>query len=441
MKQSVLPAKDLFGTIAPPADKSISHRAAILNALASGEAIIQNYSQGADCRATLRCLQALGVSVEKVSLEGDPSGAPRLILKSPGLEGLREPNNVLNSENSGTTLRLLMGVLAAAPFVSVITGDRSLRSRPMGRIVQPLSIMGAHIMGRGGDSLAPLSVRGGGINGVEYALPVASAQVKSSLILAALFAHGDTILHQPALSRDHTERMLEAMGASLVQDGLVLAVSPGPTLKPVDVTVPGDVSSAAFWMVAAAAHPRAQIRLTNVGMNPGRTGVVEVLEAMGAEIIQENPRTEGGEPVADLLIKSSELRGVEIGGDLIPRAIDEIPVIALAACFARGTTVIRDAAELRVKESDRISTTVRELSHLGARVRELPDGLSIEGTGSIEGGSCRSYGDHRLAMTLGIAGLLAKKEVTVGGGQTVAVSYPGFWQDMDSITASKQGNL
>jgi 3-phosphoshikimate 1-carboxyvinyltransferase len=435
VKRSVHPAKALAGTVAPPSDKSISHRAAILNGMVPGEAVVDNFSDGGDCRSTLRCLQALGVSVEQIAHPDGSTAPPRLRIKSPGLTGLAEPQDVLNSGNSGTTMRLLIGLLAGAQFVSVVTGDRSLRSRPMGRIVQPLSLMGAHIMGRNGDSLAPLTVRGGGLKGIEYTIPVASAQLKSSLVLAALFAQGETVLHQPAHSRDHTERMLEAMGASFTEDELVLVVKPGSQLKPLNVKVAGDISSAAFWMVAAAAHPRAQVKLTNVGVNPTRTGVLDVLEAMGAKITKENPRMEGGEPVADLRIESSDLRGVEIGGDLIPRAIDEIPVLALAACFARGTTVIRDAEELRFKESDRLRGTARELSRLGARIRELPDGLSIEGTGSLKGGTCRSYGDHRMAMTLGIAGLLATEEVVVGDSETVGVSYPTFWQDMYSLTS------
>ncbi|MBF8266679.1 MAG: aroE [Dehalococcoidia bacterium] len=433
MKRSVPPARKLMGTLAPPADKSVSHRAAILNSLAPGEAVIDNYSEGADCRATLRCLRLLGVSAEKVTPEDGSREAPRLKLSSPGLENFREPNDVLNAENSGTTMRFIMGLLGSTPFVSVITGDRSLRSRPMGRIVQPLRLMGAQIMGRGGDSLAPLTIRGGNLKGIEYTLPMASAQLKSSLVIAALFAQGETVLHQPALSRDHTERMVEAMGASLTEDGLVLVVRPGSRLKPLNVTVSGDISSASFWMVAAAAHPNARITLTNVGVNPTRTGVLDVLRAMGVQIKVENPRMEGGEPVADLFIESTELRGVEIAGAMIPIVQDEIPVLALAACFARGTTVIRDAQELRVKESDRLHTTATELSRLGARIRELPDGLVIEGTGFLKGGVCRSYGDHRLAMTLGIAGLLAKEEVVVGGSETVAVSYPSFWQDLDRL--------
>ena len=436
MKRSVPPARELAGTLAPPADKSVSHRAAILNSLAPGEAVIDNFSEGADCRSTLRCLRALGVIAEKVTPEEGSNEAPKLKIKSPGLGEFQEPDDVLNAANSGTTMRFIMGLLGSIPFVSVVTGDRSLRSRPMGRIVQPLRLMGAQIMGRGDDSLAPLTIRGGDLKGVEYSLPVASAQLKSSLVLAALFAQGETVLHQPALSRDHTERMLEAMGASLTEDGLVLVVRPGSQLKPLDVKVSGDISSAAFWMVAAAAHPNARVRLTNVGVNPTRAAVLEILKDMGVQIKVENSRIEGGEPVADLYIESSDLRGVEISGDQIPIAQDEIPVLALAACFAKGTTVIRDAQELRYKESDRLQATARELSRLGANIKELPDGLVIEGTGSLKGGTCRSYGDHRIAMTLGVAGLLAKDEVVISGAEVADVSYPGFWDDLAALSSA-----
>jgi 3-phosphoshikimate 1-carboxyvinyltransferase len=433
MNRSVLPAKELTGSLAPPADKSVSHRAAILNSLAAGEVVINNFSEGADCASTLRCLRLLGVSAEKMAPEDSSSEAPKLRLASPGLENFHEPEDVLNAENSGTTMRFIMGLLGNTPFVSVVTGDRSLRSRPMGRVVQPLRLMGAQVMGRGGDSLAPLTIRGGELRGIEYTMPVASAQLKSALVMAALFAKGETVLLQPALSRDHTERMLRAMGADLVEDGLALVVRPGPKLRPLDVTVSGDISSAAFWMVAAAAHPNARIRLANVGVNPTRAGVLDVLRDMGARISAENPRMEGGEPVADLLIESSELNGVEIAGDMIPIVQDEIPALALAASLARGVTTIRDAQELRYKESDRLHATATELSRLGARIEELPDGLVIEGTGSLKGGTCSSYGDHRLAMTLGVAGLLADEEVVITESEVVDVSYPNFWEDLASL--------
>ena len=435
MDRSVLPAGQLSGELSPPADKSVSHRAAILNSLAPGRATVHNYSEGADCHSTLECLRLLGVTAEAVTPEEGSAEAPSLTLTSPGLEGFHEPDDVLDAQNSGTTMRFIMGLLGNTPFLSVVSGDSSLRSRPMGRVVQPLRLMGARVMGRGGDSLAPLAIRGGDLNGIEYNMPVASAQLKSALLMAALFAKGETVLHQPALSRDHTERMLRAMGADVVEDGLALVVRPGPSLKPLDVTVSGDVSSAAFWLVAGAVHPRARIRLTNVGVNPTRTGVLDVLRDMGASITEQHPRMEGGEPVADLVVETSELRGVEIAGDMIPIVQDEVPVLALAAALARGTTTIRDAQELRYKESDRLHATATELTRLGAKITELPDGLVIEGTGSLQGGACDSHNDHRLAMTLGIAGLVARQEVVIADADVVDISYPGFWEDLDSLRA------
>ena len=433
MNRSVLPADGLAGTLSPPADKSVSHRAAILNSLAAGRVTVHNYSEGADCRSTLECLRLLGVTAEVVEPKEGSSEAPMLALTSPGLEHFKEPEDVLDARNSGTTMRFIMGLLGSTPFLSVVTGDRSLRARPMGRVVQPLRLMGAQVMGRGSDSLAPLAIRGGDLNGIEYDMPVASAQLKSALLMAALFANGETVLHQPALSRDHTERMLRAMGANVEEDGLALIVKPGPSLKPLDVTVSGDISSAAFWLVAGAIHPRARIRLANVGVNPSRTGVLDVLREMGANVTEENPRMEGGEPVADLMVESSELRGVEIGGDMIPIVQDEVPVLALAAALAHGTTTIRDAQELRYKESDRLHATATELTKLGAKITELPDGLIIEGAGALQGGDCDSHRDHRLAMTLGIAGLVTQQEVNIADGDVVDISYPGFWEDLDSL--------
>lgn len=436
MKHRIQPVNKLSGDIFPPSDKSVSHRAAILNSLAQGEAVIENYSGGADCQSTLKCLRAMGVLAENITTTRSEFGTPSLRIISPGLEGFSEPREILNAGNSGTTMRFLLGVLAAAPFVSVLTGDRSLRARPMGRIVHPLMEMGCDIMGRQGGSLAPIAVRGGSLHGIDYEMPVPSAQVKSSLIIAGLFGDGSTILKQRSHSRDHTERMLGAMGASLVEDDLVVEVRPGATLKPVNVTVSGDISSAAFWLVASAVHRDSSVQLRNVGINPTRSEVIDILKAMGAKIRIENRHIEGGEPVADLFIESSELTGIEISGDQIPIVQDEVPILALAACFAKGTTIIRDAAELRVKESDRLLTTAKELSRLGAHIRETDDGLVIEGTGYLNGGSCRSYGDHRLAMTLGVAGLVAKDDVVISGSEAVNVSYPDFWNDMDTLTTN-----
>ena len=393
--------------------------------MARGTARVTGLSTGRDVLSTSRCLKALGVAIEAenaaagVTIHGLP-------------DGFLEPADVLNVGNSGTTMRLIAGILASQPFLSVLTGDSSIRSRPMGRVVRPLSLMGARIQGRHEDSLAPLALRGGSLKRIDYEMPVASAQVKSCVILAALSAHGDTVLRQPARSRDHTERMVTAMGGNIHEDGLSLLVRPGK-LSAIDVDVPGDISSAAFWMVAGTCHPDARIRIKGVGINPSRSGILEVLDAMGARIARENPRTEGGEPVADLLVESGDLRGVEVAGDLIPRLIDEVPALAVAACFASGTTVIRDAQELRAKESDRVATVVKELSRLGATIEELPDGMVIHGTGRLKGGVCRSHGDHRLAMALAVAGTLAEGETAVDGAQAAAVSYPEFWDHIQGL--------
>jgi len=427
MKRTVRAARRLRGVIEPPGDKSISHRAAIFNAIASGEATVENFQTGADCLATVRCLRALGVRIESPA-----AGALRI--RGVGRSGLREAAAVLNAANSGTTLRLLAGLLAAQPFFSVLTGDASLRSRPMERIVGPLRAMGARIEGRAGGARPPLAIQGGGLRGIRHRLPVASAQVKSALTLAGLYAEGETVLEEPTPSRDHTERMLRAMGAPIAVGESGLWVSPlAGELNPLAMRVPGDISSAAFWMVAAAAHPDAELRLTGVGVNPSRSGIIDALRAMGARIAVEEERTWGCEPVADIIVRSSRLQGTVIEGALIPRLIDEVPALAVAACFAEGETVIRDAGELRIKESDRIRATARELRRLGAQIEELPEGMVIHGVGRLRGALCGSHGDHRLAMALAVAGLLAAGETTVRGTEAVAISYSGFWDDLDSV--------
>ncbi|MCX6012026.1 MAG: 3-phosphoshikimate 1-carboxyvinyltransferase [Chloroflexi bacterium] len=418
--------KKLTGELNPPGDKSISHRSIILNALAKGTAQVSNYSPSEDFYSSMNCLEALGVDFRKE----DES----LIVTGAGGK-FREPEDVLSADNSATTMRLMTGILAAQPFLSVITGDASLRARPMDRVIQPLRLMGAQIWGRSNDKLAPLVVRGTLLHGIEYTLPVASAQLKSALILAALFAQGKTAIIEPAESRDHTERMLVAMGAKLVKNGRKITVSPiNGYLSTIDVKVPADISAAAFWLVAGTIHPDAHIKLLNVGINPTRSGIIDVLKKMGAKIKIENERIEGGEPVADLSVKSSNLSGIEISGDLIPRLIDEIPVIAVAAATAKGTTTVRNAEELRVKESDRISSTVKELTKLGVDITELSDGFIINGKGSLKGARCNSHGDHRLAMALGIAGLITEGELSIYNAQVVRISYPEFWNDLIKIS-------
>ncbi len=426
MEKRVKGCSSLKGEVEPPGDKSISHRAAILNSMASGKARIANFSSGDDCLAMISCLRALGVEIIEESGLFTVSGV--------GKEGFAEPADVLNASNSATTMRLLAGLLAAQPFLSVITGDESLRSRPMARLIHPLRTMGADIWGRGYDSLAPLAIKGGQLRGIDYTSPVASAQLKSAILIAGLFAEGCTTIEEPAASRDHTERMLGAMGADLKRDGPKIALTPPISLSPIDIHIPGDISSAAFWLIAAAIHPNAHITVTKTGINPTRTGIIDVLLHMGAKLRVKNERMEGGEPVADLEVESSELVGTQVKGCIIPRIIDEIPLIALAGSLARGTTTISEAQELRVKESDRIGATVKELSKLGADMEELPDGMVIHGGRELKGGECHSHHDHRLAMTLGIAGLVAQGETVVHGAEAVDASYPGFWQDLERLT-------
>lgn len=428
MQRTVRPAKRLRGAITPPGDKSISHRAAILNAIAQGEAVIENFQRGADCLATLRCLRQLGVD-----WRWQDGGA--LAMRGAGRRGLREPEGVLDCRNSGTTIRLLTGLLAAQPFFSVLTGDRSLRRRPMDRVTAPLRQMGARIDGRDGGRRAPLAVKGGALRGIDYDMPVASAQVKSAVLLAGLYAEGETSVREPSPTRDHTERMLEAMGAPLrwAGPGHVAVRQLEDDLSALSLRVPGDISAAAPWLVLGAAHPDAEIRVEGTGVNPSRTGVIEVLRMMGADIAIEDRGLWGAEPVADLVVRSSRLRGVTIGGELVPRTIDELPLLALAGCLAEGETVIRDAQELRVKESDRIRTTAEGLRCLGAKVEETPDGLRVWGPQRLLGGTASSHGDHRLAIMLAVAAALASREVTIRNCDAVAVSYPMFWHDLESV--------
>ncbi|HLB26808.1 MAG TPA: 3-phosphoshikimate 1-carboxyvinyltransferase [Dehalococcoidia bacterium] len=431
MQRLVRSARAVRGTIVPPGDKSISHRAAIFNAIADGEAVVEGFQRSGDCMATLNCLRALGVDWRW----RDES---TLSVRGRGRHALREPDRVLECRNSGTTMRLLAGLLAPQPFFSVLSGDRSLLSRPMARIIRPLRLLGADVSGRGGDTRPPLAIRGAPLNGVRYRMPVASAQVKSALILAALYASGETVLEQPGPTRDHTERLLGAMGAAVRSDGSTVSVAPlASDLSPLALHVPGDISAAAAWLILGACHPDAELHLQGVGVNPTRTGILDVLRLMGADVALEEERTWGPEPVADLTVRSSRLRGAIIEGELVPRAIDELPLVALAACFAESETVIRDAAELRVKESDRIRATARELRSLGADVRELPDGLHIRPSGPLHGAAVSSHGDHRLAIMLALAGALATGETVVRNAGAVAVSYTGFWRDLDLVSVAR----
>ena len=432
MKQVVTAPARIDAIVEIPGDKSISQRAILLNSMAEGRAHVSNLCEGDDRSSILRCVRGLGVKIRRHSNCAITGAEECFEVRGVGRDGFREPGTPLNAGNSGTAMRLVSGVLAAQPFFSVITGDRSLRSRPMARIVQPLTSMGARIMGRGDDSFAPLAFRGGSLKAIDYEMPVASAQMKSSLLIAGLYAEGGTTLAQPGESRDHTERMLRAMGADIDVDGLTVGVRPSE-LTAVDVDVPGDISSAAFWMVAGCCHPNATVRLRRVGINPTRAGVLEVLRSMGASIRLENVDEEGAEPVADVVAESSSLSATRIGGEVIPRVIDELPILALAASQARGTTVIEDAGELRVKESDRIQATVQGLSKLGADIEERPDGMVVTGGSKLRGGEGSSYGDHRIAMTMGVAGLVAEGRTTIDGAEAASVSYPEFWDTLASL--------
>lgn len=428
IQRSVTPARRLRGSIHVPGDKSISHRAVLFNGLAAGRASISNFLSGADCLSSIACMQALGVAISR---QGD-----EVQIEAGGRYALREPVDVLDCGNSGTSLRLLGGLLAGRPFFSVLSGDASLRSRPQRRIVEPLRALGAQIDGRQDGDRAPLAIRGGNIQGGHYDLSIASAQVKSALLLAALDARTPLLLGGRIDSRDHTERMLAAMGADLRLEGGQLRLLPlERDLAPLSLRVPGDPSSAAFWWVAAAVHPDAELTTVGVNVNPSRSGALEVLQAMGARVKIENLRDEGGEPVADITVASSHLRGTTIAGTIIPRLIDELPILALAAACAEGQTSISDAQELRAKESDRISSVAQGLTAMAVPVQVQADGLQISGRpGELRGARLESQHDHRLAMTWAIAGLLASGETIVTDADAVGISYPTFWEVLEQIT-------
>jgi 3-phosphoshikimate 1-carboxyvinyltransferase len=427
MEMVIKPAKRLRGEVSVPGDKSISHRSVMFGALADGKTHVRGFLPGADCLSTVDCFRKLGVTVEQLS-------PTELIVHGVGLDGLKEPQDVLDVGNSGTTMRLLLGILAGQPFHAVMTGDASIRRRPMGRVTVPLREMGARIDGREEGRLAPLSVRGGRLQALRYESPVASAQVKSAILLAGLFAEGETGVKEPELSRDHTERMLRAFGVEMRDVDGYVTVRGGSRLKACEIEVPGDISSAAFLLVAAAICPGSDVTIRGVGVNPTRTGILDVLTAMGASIERLNERESGGEPIADLRVQGGELRGTQVGGALIPRLIDEIPVLAVAATQAEGVTEIRDAEELKVKESNRIATTARELRKLGAEVEELEDGLRIVGKTPLKGGAViDTYHDHRIAMAMAVAGLVASGETVVRDWEAVDVSFPGFAELMETL--------
>lgn len=423
-------ANRLRGELHVPGDKSISHRALMFNALARGRARVDGFLNAADTRSTMACLRALGASIEEGA-----DGA--IYIEGRGRAGLTEASDVLDCGNSGTSMRLLAGIVAGLPGLAVLTGDASLLNRTMARIVRPLNELGARVTARAEGTLPPVVIEGGRIaGGQRLETPMASAQVKSAILLAGLAADGPTTVVQPAQTRDHTERLLAAMGAHIVVDGpSVILTPPDGDLIAVDVRVPGDISTAAAWIVAATVHPDAELVLHGVGVNETRSGIIDILRAMGADIELTEERTVGGEPVADLVVRSAALHGIEVAGDLIPRAIDELPLVALAGALATGETVIRDAEELRVKESDRVATTGAVLRAFGVDLEERPDGLRVSGGATIRGASVDSALDHRVAMLGAVAGLLADGDTTVTGADAVAVSYPTFWSDLGRISA------
>lgn len=427
MRSWTLHASDRFaGALRLPGDKSISHRSLLLGVLALGTTEVRGFLRSQDCLATLTALRALGAEIEE-----SPEGGLRIIGRGP--EGLREPDTILDAGNSGTALRLLAGLVAGRPFFSVLTGDASLRRRPMRRVVDPLAAMGATLLGRGGGQFPPLAIRGRELSGIAWESPVASAQVKSAILLAGLQARGETSVTEPMLSRDHTERMLTAFGAPSRRRGNTVTVSGQARLRPARIAVPGDLSSAAFFLVAAAVRPDAELLIQDVGVNPTRTGLLEVLEAMGAAVSRERERVEAGEPVADLRVRGARLRGTRIQGHLVPRLIDEIPALAVAAALAAGETVISGAAELRVKEVDRLAALAGELAKLGVMVAEDPDGLRIVGGRQLKGAVVSSRGDHRMAMSLAIAGLFADGDTRIQDVECVETSFPGFAQALAEL--------
>lgn len=423
MDVTIEPAKKLHGTIRVPGDKSISHRAAMLGTIARGTTVISNFLWADDCRSTLSCLRALGAEI----LERDGS----LVVHGRGPR-LQEPAGVLDAGNSGTTARLLSGILAGQPFAAEITGDESLRTRPMERVAEPLRAMGAGVDTRGGR--LPLRVRGGSLQGITYAPPVPSAQVKSAVLLAGLFAGGETTVIEQVPTRDHTERMLEVFGAPVTARPGQVSVRRSP-LQAVPVSIPGDISSAAFVLAAAAVLPGSEVTVTEVGLNPTRTGVLDVLRAMGADVTVRQDDVWSGEPVGTITVRGGELRGTSITGSLTARVLDELPVLCVVATAAAGTTEVADAAELRVKESDRIGALAEALRSLGGEAEERPDGLIVYGS-RLRGGRVSSRGDHRLAMALAIAGLLASGPVIVDASEAVEVSFPGFFRTLAALTGA-----
>ena len=408
-----------------PGDKSISHRSVMFGALAKGDTEISNFLRGADCLSTISCFRSMGVDIEE---KGE-----NVLVHGKGLRGLRRPDGILDCGNSGTTTRLISGILAAQDFDVTLTGDESIQKRPMKRIIDPLSLMGAEIESVRGNGCAPLHITGAPLHGISYSTPVASAQVKSAILLAGLYADGETRVTEPAPSRNHTELMLSSFGADVRTEGTTVTIRQAEELYGQKIQVPGDISSAAFFIAAGLLIPGSEILLKNVGVNPTRDGVLRVFRRMGGSIETTALSSGSGEPAADLLVKASRLHGVEIGGEEIPSLIDEIPVIAAAACFADGVTVIRDAAELKVKESNRIAAMTENLRAMGADVTETEDGMIIQGGRPLHGAVIDSRNDHRIAMTFAVAALAAEGETSIPQWDCVNISYPGFLGDLRKL--------
>ena len=416
------PCAPLRGEITVPGDKSISHRAVMLGALASGTTHITGFLMGEDCLSTIDCFRKMGVSIDVSDKE--------VVVEGVGLHGLTAPKSELYTGNSGTTTRLLGGILAGQSFTSTMNGDASIQKRPMGRVMKPLREMGASIEGRD-DNFCPLTMHPSELHGIEYRLPVASAQLKSAILLAGLYAEGQTTVIEPAPSR-HTERMFRARGVEIETNGNVITLEPPEDLHAVDIAVPADISSAAFFLVAGAIVPGSELTIKNVGVNPTRTGIIDVLRSMGADITESNFRDDA-EPVCDLTVRHSRLHGTEIGGAIIPRLIDELPVIAVAAAFAEGETVIRDAQELKVKESNRIAAMVAELTKAGVDVEETDDGMIVRGGAQPHGAAFETYKDHRIAMSLAVLGLAAEGASRIDEPEVVAISYPDFFATLEKL--------
>lgn len=426
--------KPLRGEITVPGDKSISHRSVMFGALAEGTTRVTNFLQGADCLSTISCFRKMGITIEN-SLESglcDPAGA-EIRIYGKGLHGLQTPTEILDTGNSGTTTRLISGILAGQNFSSTLTGDASIQKRPMGRIIKPLTQMGAHIRSIHENECAPLKIDGHPLHAIAYESPVASAQVKSCVLLAGLYADGMTSVTEPYLSRNHTELMLSHFGARVHSEGTTASIEANPSLHGLEIEVPGDISSAAYFIAAALMVPGSQIFIKNVGINPTRDGILRVCKSMGADIQLLNERIAAGEPVADLLVTYSQLHGTVIEGELIPTLIDELPVIAVLAATAEGTTVIRNAEELKVKESNRLDILVQELDAMGCEIEGTQDGMIIHGGKPLHGSVIDSRLDHRIAMSFYVAALAAEGETIIERSDCVNISYPGFYKDFQNL--------